>query len=459
MRLLGEVKRASTFWRSLAVLVLLAGVALNYGTSLAQQGAREQPPPADRATVTAIIDSVTAALNEIYVFPKVAADMEKHVRDRLKKKAYDNIGNLADFTDTLTEDLLSVSHDRHLWVRWVPHAAYDRFKEDSLTDADIQERIKRAAYENFGFEKVEHLAGNIGYVDFREFQDASIGGATAVAAMNFLSNCDAIIFDLRQNGGGNPSMIQLISSYFFEEPVHLNSFYIRAQDTIEQFWTQAYVQGPKMTDVDLYVLTSSYTFSGAEEFTYNMKNLKRATIIGETTGGGAHPVNRHLFANLGVAVSLPYGRAINPITGTNWEGVGVEPDIKVPQEEALDVARIEAMKKLAAKATDENIKASLEWTIPVLEAYRNPATLDPALMASYAGKYGPRTITYENGELYYQREGRPKYKMIPMSQDTFVFKELDYFRLKVVKDENGNITHLEGQYAGGQTDTSPRDKS
>jgi len=125
-------------------------------------------------------------------------------------------------------------------------------------------------------------------------------------------------------------VIQLISSYFFADPTHLNSFYIRHEDTVEQFWTQAYVEGPRMTDVDLYVLTSSYTFSGAEEFSYNMKNLKRATIIGETTGGGAHPVDTHIWPKLNFGMRVPFGRAINPITGTNWEGTGVEPDIKAP---------------------------------------------------------------------------------------------------------------------------------
>ncbi len=459
MTIVREAKLVGKFRIALTALLLLAAVSLSYERCSAQQVAQERPPKTNRATIAEVIDSVTAALNEIYVFPKVAADMEKHVRDRLKKKAYDKIDNLRDFTDTLTADLRSISHDGHLWVRWVPRDAYDSFKTDSLTDAEKQKRLRSEAYENFGFERVEHLSGNIGYVDLRRFTDVTIAGATAVAAMNFLANCDAIIFDLRRNGGGNPSMIQLLSSYFFQEPVHLNSFYIRAQDTVEQYWTQAYVQGPKMTDVDLYVLTSNYTFSGAEEFSYNLKNLKRATIIGETTGGGAHPVDWRFFSNLGVATSLPYGRAINPITGTNWEGVGVEPDIKVPQEEALDVAKLEAIKKLAAKETDEDIKASLEWTIPIMQACNSPVTLDPALMASYAGKYGPRTITFEDGKLYYQREGRPKYEMIPMSQDTFVFKELDYFRLKMVKDDQGNVTQLEGQYSDGQRDTSPRDKS
>ena len=169
-----------------------------------------------------------------------------------------------------------------------------------MSPTDNEAELAQLRRENFYFERVERLDGNVGYLDFRQFVDARLAGATAVAAMNFLSNCDAIIIDLRQNGGGEPSMIQLLTSYFFDEPKHINSFYVRYSDSIEQFWTQAYVPGKKMPDVPLYVLTSSYTFSGAEEFTYNLKNLKRATIIGETTGGGAHPVSDRYFPTLNV---------------------------------------------------------------------------------------------------------------------------------------------------------------
>ncbi len=279
-----------------------------------------------------------------------------------------------------------------------------------------------------------------------------------MAALNFLANCDALIIDLRDNGGGEPSMIQLMTSYFFEEPVHLNSFYIRTLDSIQQFWTQSHVQGPRMTDVELYVLTSSYTYSGAEEFSYNLRNLERATIIGETTGGGAHPTNRRLFANLNVAMSLPFGRAINPITGTNWEGIGVEPHIQVPRDEALDVAYSEALKKLRDKATDEKEKQALSWIVEVREALNSPAVVEPAVLQSYVGTYGPRTIVFENGELYYQREGRPRFRMIPMGPDLFCFEELDYFRIKVNVDANGNPTELAGMYSDGHVDVSPRDK-
>ncbi len=312
--------------------------------------------------------------------------------------------------------------------------------------------------DNFGFKKIELLPGNIGYIDFRYFADAGFGGAgaTAIAAMNFLAHTDAIIFDLRQNGGGNPSMIQLISSYLFEEPVHLNSFYIRKTNETKQFWTQGHVQGSKMTGNPVYVLTSSYTFSGAEEFTYNLKNMKHGTIIGETTGGGAHPVEGRIFENLNVAMSLPFGRAVNPITKTNWEGTGIEPNIKVPADLALIVARIEATKTLMEKEKDELKKKQLAWVLKGLEAEKNPVNLDEKSMEAYVGIYGPRKIWLEKDSLYYQREDRPKYKLIPMGNDTFIVENLDYFRIKFNRDESGKVVEIVGMYDNGNMDSHQR---
>jgi C-terminal processing protease CtpA/Prc len=275
--------------------------------------------------------------------------------------------------------------------------------------------------------------------------------------MAFLAGSDAVIIDLRQNGGGSPSMIQLISSYFFEEPVHLNSFYIRDEDKTKQFWSHAHVEGERMADIDLYVLTSGMTFSAAEEFTYNMKNLERATIVGETTGGGAHPVRFVGFPDLKVSMSLPFGRAVNPISGTNWEGTGVEPDIEVPQAEALDVAHLEALKSMAEKAEDEEDRQALNWGITLMEARLNPAQVDAETAGRYAGRYGPRTILFEDGQLFYQRQERPKLKMIPASETLFTFAEYDFFMLEVETDADGNPIALIGHYSNGRTDRNPRD--
>jgi C-terminal processing protease CtpA/Prc len=184
---------------------------------------------------------------------------------------------------------------------------------------------------NCGFQKVERLSGNIGYVKFDEFADADLCGPTVIAAMNFLGNVDAIIFDLRENGGGEPAMIALISSYLFDQPTHLNDLWERRDNSTHQYWTLPYVPGKRLEGKPVYVLTSKATFSGAEEFSYNLKNLKRATIVGETTGGGAHPVSGQRIDDH-FQIGVPYARAINPISKSNWEGTGVEPDVKVPPQ-------------------------------------------------------------------------------------------------------------------------------
>jgi C-terminal processing protease CtpA/Prc len=217
---------------------------------------------------------------------------------------------------------------------------------------------------NFGFEKVERLPGNVGYLDLRGFLPAQLGAETVVAAMNFVANTDALIIDLRRNGGGDPAMVALISSYLFgAEPVHLNDLYFRPDNSTHQWWTLPYVPGKRYGEKkEVYVLTSKRTFSAAEEFTYNLKNLKRARIVGETTGGGAHPgggrrINEHF------AIWVPSGRAINPISKTNWEGTGVTPDVEVPADQALKVAHIAALNSVLEKVTEPERQDAIKQAI------------------------------------------------------------------------------------------------
>lgn len=412
-------------------------------------------PPLDGDQRAAIVDKIAEALQEVYVFPDVAQQMDDHVHGQLRGGAYDAIDSLPAFTDRLTEDLQSISHDLHLRVRPIPPR--DISEEQTLDEDEVRRRrLAQARAANFGFEKLEILAGNVGYLDLRGFLPAEYGGATAIAAMNFLANADALIVDLRQNGGGSPSMIQLISSYFFAEPVHLNSFYIRREDKMDQFWTQAWVAGPKLTEVPIWVLTSGRTFSAAEEFTYNLKNLERATIVGETTGGGAHPVDNHTFPELGVQMSLPFGRAVNPITETNWEGTGIEPHVAVPADQALTVAHRDALAKLRDAAEDPERQAFLSWALESLELELEPVSLDPAALPAYVGDYGPRRVRLADGALTYQRGDGPLYRLVPMGGDRFALQDNDRFRIRFERDGAGRVVTLVGLYDDGSEEPSSR---
>lgn len=295
----------------------------------------------DAATKARVIDGLVANLNEFYVFPETAGKMDETLRARQKKGAYDTVNDGDTFARMLTGDLRQVSHDKHLRVNFVP-LALPKGEPGRTPDAEVQRRTE-LEHSNCAFERAERLSSNIGYLKFNAFADPAVCGPTATAAMNFLGNVDAIIFDLRDNGGGDPKMIAYISTYLFGELTHLNDLYNRKQDTTTQYWTLPDVPGKRLTGKPAFVLTANRTFSGAEEFTYNLKNLKRATIIGETTGGGAHPVSVHRIDDH-FMVRVPFARAVNPISKTNWEGTGVEPDVRVPADEALAVA-----KKMAAE--------------------------------------------------------------------------------------------------------------
>jgi hypothetical protein len=301
----------------------------------------------DAATRARVIDDAIAQLNESYVSPEAARKMAEAVKAKQKKGEFDSITDGDTFAKMLTESFRAVSHDKHLRVDFSPAIMPERpaGPPDANAIAQYHKQMERM---NCGFDKVEILAGNIGYLKFDMFADPEVCGPTAVAAMNFLANVDAIIFDLRENGGGDPKMIAFISTYLFLKPTHLNDIWERKSDSTQQYWTLPYVPGKHIDDKPAYVLTSKETFSGAEEFSYNLKNLKRATIVGETTGGGAHPVSAHRIDDH-FMIGVPFAKAINPISKTNWEGTGVEPDVKVPAADALTTAQKLAAEKLASK--------------------------------------------------------------------------------------------------------------
>lgn len=348
---------------------VLSAVVVHVTPVSAQITRKPQPDMAiDATTRLGVIQGVLKAFNDHYIFPEVAREAEQSIRLRLQRKEYDGIISAKVLAETMTTDLRAVTHDTHAKVLYssVPLPQY----EHGPTPAQMEQLQRDAAIENFGFEKVERLSGNVGYLELHGFEDPKIAASTAVAAMSFLTNTDALIIDLRRNGGGSPDMVALLASYLFDssEPVHLNDIYHRTDNSTRQFWTLPYVPG-KLYLEEVYILTSRGTFSAAEEFTYNLKHLKRATLIGETTGGGANPgelfrVGKHFD------VFVPTGRPINPITKTNWEGSGVKPDIEVPAEQALKTAHLFALRNLTKKATDEKRKQEFQKMIQEAEQTR-----------------------------------------------------------------------------------------
>ena len=284
---------------------------------------------------TEAVNNISQLLINHYVFPDVGKNCGDHLKARLEEGIFDNISDKKEFSEMLTKELQSVSKDKHMRVR--PEGGM-MVMDESGDQLFQQFKFKMFNRENnFGFKKVEMLDGGIGYIDLRGFSQAPEAISVAVTSMKFISNSSAVIFDLRKNNGGSPEMIKFILSYFFDKPTHLNDLYWRDEDRTEEFWTNEKVEGKKMSDVPVYVLTSNKTFSGGEEFAYNVQTQKRGTIIGEVTGGGANPGGMFPAGN-GLAVFIPTGRAINPITKTNWEGVGVKPNIEVPADDALNKA-------------------------------------------------------------------------------------------------------------------------
>lgn len=336
------------------------------GPQMAAPPASEAPDaPITAAERNEALDAIARALTEKYVFPDRAAEVVKSLRARRKRGDYDAIGTGQALATTLTKHINEVLKDAHFRVRFSKERLPERKQVDQPSEEELARYGEFEKQVNGGFEKVERLPGNIGYVEVRSFGFPGRGFEAATAAMGFLSETDALIVDVRRNGGGSPEAVAALCSHFFDEPVHLNDLYFRPQNTTRQFWT-APVAGKRYTGRPIYVLTSKNTGSAAEEFAYNLQNLKRATLVGEVTWGGAHPGD---MVRLGDHFSafVPTGRAISPITKTNWEGVGVKPDIATPADDALRVAQIELLKRRLEVVKDPELREELTERLQELQ--------------------------------------------------------------------------------------------
>jgi hypothetical protein len=380
-----------------------------------------------------VIDSILNILTNCYIFPEKIPQTISLLKSNFKKGVYDKYSDPNVFADKLTEDVISVIHDKHFHVYFDPEGIAEERKAISGKDSAlfIQDEIVRGAAHNFGFKEIRILDGNIGYVNIDGFEDLQYSVATINGALNVLSNTKAIIIDLRNNHGGYTNSYQYLASFFFEqEPVQLYDKYTRNgnNDTYEQVYTLPYINGVKRPGVPLYILTSNFTFSAAEGLAYHLQSLKRAVIVGEVSGGGAN-FWEGKNATDRFYIHIPNARTVDPRTKTNWEVVGVKPDIEVPSQNALITAHINVLEKLAITDTANSI--TYKWHIESQKAKYNPIIIDTLILNTYTGKYGNNAIIFEDGKLYLQENGA-KWEMNPMTSTLFRIEEVNILRIQIV---------------------------
>jgi len=443
----------------LCFAALLVAALVSNAPAQFQFASPGQLPPIDAKVQAVVIDSVTTALKESYVFADKAARMDSLLRANLAAGAYRAVTDPAEFMMRLQSDVAKIYRDGHMAMAALPPGSIPKEKPeaDPFNAAAARDAARRG---NYGFKKIEILPGNIGYLKLNQFANTDVGGATAAAAMGVLANVDALIIDLRDNPGGNASMIQLLAGYLFEDTTHLIDWYHRRENETIQSWSASWVPGKPLFDVPVYVLVSGRTGSAAEEFTFDLKNQKRATIVGETTGGAAHTVEFRAY-DVGpfvAGVKLPSGRALDPVTKTNWEAVGVEPDVAVGEAKALTTAQLEAMKKLEENAKDEGARRAIAWARAGLESELSPYSPPAKALKEYTGTFGPRRFFIEGSKLTYEREGRPKMALAPMAKDLFALEGVSIFRVRFTRDASGAIDGIVCSYDDGHEETNPKTK-
>jgi hypothetical protein len=410
------------------------------------------------------LDRIAALIESKYVYKDKAAAIAAEVRGLKSDRELARARDRGMWSAILTRRLKA--HDIHFDVSWSPpDAGHPVLTAAVQPDLAAMDRSMAAA--NYGFREVQRLPGNIGYIRmsfFAPFDRTLTGDKTpgarqaGEAALRLVGNTDAVIFDLRQNGGGSPDMIDLLLSGFFgDKPVLLNRLYRREGDKTVDFSTLADYRGPRRPTVPIYVLTSGRTASAAEEFAYDLQSQKRGVIVGETSAGGANP-GATFDAGDGFRVFVSTGAAVNPITHTNWERVGVKPDVAVDAADALDrahaLALAEVLKRNASTAPTE-----ARWALERLNAEHAGVHLSPEEAAAYVGAYGEQRVAFENGELVHRHDRFPPQRMIPLGGDAFALDGSPGLRLTFERGADRRAAVLVVTDADGDTSSFARSQT
>lgn len=399
---------------------------------------------------TAIVQDIARLASEKYIFPEKGQATAQALLAHLEQGHYDDVSSPYDFADRLTSDLRQASADQHWSVQYDSALTTALYGEGEVGEAELAQLKQHIYRQNFGIARVEHLSGNIGYVDLHGFAWIGFPGAgeSITALMQLISHCDALIFDVRRNHGGEVETLQLYISYFVEsDPKLYDSFYYRPTGETQQMWTMPFVPGNRMPDVPLCILTSGVTGSGGEAFAYILQSMRRATVIGESTLGAAHTTDMEIVQEH-FQVEYPSGRPISPFTQGNWEGAGVTPDIPTPDEQALPVAYLHLLEGLIQSNTDEARIRELEWDLEIARSTCSPVRVASSVLQRYAGEYGDRTFRLLGGMLTYARQGRSALKLVPLSQKRFLYP--DEIKFEFALDDQGRAVSVAISYRDGR---------
>ncbi|WP_317896793.1 S41 family peptidase [Aurantibacillus circumpalustris] len=412
-------------------------------------------PLSPLATKT-LVDSLTNQIIKYYVNKEAAIKMNSYIKKRYKEGHYNNIKDPHALAGALTSDILFINHDEHFHMEYNPQMTDELLGNIEDVPKMVAEKLRLEKEKNFGFKKVEIISGNIGYLELSGFSRLNkFSKTTADAALKLLSNSRAIIIDLRYGVGGSPDMVNHIISHFFKSPTHVIDIYIRSENATLPYWTVPDSSYGVLTEIPLYILTSYKTFSAAEGLSYELQALKRATIVGETTRGGAHTVTYRPLSS-GFICDIPFGRAISPITKRNWEKIGVIPDIKVPADRALEIAETKIFEEAFDKAKDSLEIKRLKWQLELVQSVNHPIQLDTSTFKGFTGLFGAYAISYNTGVLYYQKTGKAKFPLIPMTSSMMRVKGNDTFTVEFFKNFIGKINRIATRYDDGRVEYAER---
>jgi len=368
-----------------AALMLNAVLAVPLRAQFEPYGAYSADVPTksvDKDEREFVINAVLAKLRQLYVYEPIAKEMDAAIRAREADGGYDHLDDAIRFAEVLARDLQAVSRDKHLVVSATAEPIATRRAAGSTiaTQQPSADEPTPCVFVN-----VARLAGNVGYLKFDSFGSPNLCADTAAAAMTLLAGSDALIYDLRDNLGGDPAMVAFLSSYLFAKPVHLGDIYERRTGATYESWTLPFVPGPRSIDKPVFILVSRRTFSAAEEFAYNLQMLHRALVVGEPSGGGAHP-SEPFPIGARFQITLPIARYVNPVSRTNWEGRGVEPDVRVNEPLAVQYAYREALQGIVRTLTSQVQRTALQHQIDTLTGIVDavPPASRPAVSESSA---------------------------------------------------------------------------